>query len=62
MLPTESKRQMTVPRGSISGRDMLRQLMNLQDSAAIIVKISPIGYALSNGLDYCCSSRIQGRK
>lgn len=54
MLPTESKRQMTEPRGSINGRDMLRQLMKLQDSAAIIVKISPIGYALSNGLDYCC--------
>ncbi|MGB5091167.1 MAG: hypothetical protein WBN72_09510 [Nitrososphaeraceae archaeon] len=45
---------MTEPRGSINGRDMLRQLMKLQDTAAIIVKISPKGYTLSNGLDYCC--------
>jgi hypothetical protein len=54
MLPTESQRRMTEPRGSIDGRDMLRQLMKLQDTAAIIVKISPKGYTLSNGLDYCC--------
>jgi hypothetical protein len=33
---------------------MLRQLLKLQDTAAIIVKISPKGYTLSNGLDYCC--------
>jgi hypothetical protein len=45
---------MTEPRGSINGRDMLRQLMKLQDTAAIIVKKSPKGYTLSNGLDYCC--------
>jgi hypothetical protein len=54
MLPTESQRRMTEPRGSIDGRDMLRQLMKLQDTAAIIVKISPKDYRLSNGLDYCC--------
>jgi hypothetical protein len=54
MLPTESQRRMTDPRGSIDGRDMLRQLMKLQNTAAIIVKISPKGYTLSNGLDYCC--------
>jgi hypothetical protein len=54
MLPTESQRRMTEPHGSINGRDMLRQLMKLQDTAAIIVKISPKGYTLSNGLDYCC--------
>jgi hypothetical protein len=54
MLPTESQRRTTEPRGSINGRDMLRQLMKLQDTAAIIVKISPKGYTLSNGLDYCC--------
>jgi hypothetical protein len=45
---------MTEPRGSIDGRDMLRQLMKLQNTAAIIVKISPKDYRLSNGLDYCC--------
>jgi hypothetical protein len=54
MLPTESQRRMTEPRGSIDGRDMLRQLMKLQDTAATIVKISPKGYRLTNGLDYCC--------
>ena len=54
MLPTESQRRMTEPSGYISGRDMLRELMKLQDTAAIIVKISPKGYTLSNGLDYCC--------
>ena len=54
MLPTESQHRMTEPRGSINGRDMLRQLMKLQDTAAIIVKISPKGYTLSNGIDYCC--------
>jgi len=55
---------MTEPRGSINGRDMLRQLMKLQDTAAIIVKISPIDCRLSNGLDrlLLCSSRIQGWK
>jgi len=64
MLPTESQRRMTEPRGSINGRDMLRQLMKLQDTAAIIVKISPIDCRLSNGLDrlLLCSSRIQGWK
>jgi hypothetical protein len=54
MLPTENQRRMTEPRGSINGRDVLRQLMKLQDTAAIIVKISPKDYRLSNGLDYCC--------
>jgi hypothetical protein len=54
MLPTESQLPMTEPDGSINGRDMLRQLMKLQDTAAIIVKISPKDYRLSNGLDYCC--------
>jgi len=54
MLPTESQRLMTEPRGSIDGRDMLRQLMKLQDTGATIVKISPKDYGLSNGLDYCC--------
>ena len=44
---------MTEQCGSINGRDMLRQLMKLQDTATIIVKISPKGYTLSNGLDYC---------
>ncbi len=53
MLPTESQRRMTEPRGSIDGRDMLRQLMKLQDTGATIVKISPNDYRLSNGLDYC---------
>jgi hypothetical protein len=54
MLPTENQRRMTEPRGSINSRDVLRQLMKLQDTAAIIVKISPKDYRLSNGLDYCC--------
>lgn len=54
MLPTESQRRMTEPRGSIDGRDMLKQLMKLQDTATITVKISPKGYRLTNGLDYCC--------
>jgi hypothetical protein len=54
MLPSESQRRMTEPRGSIDGRDMLRQLMKLQYTAATIVKISPKGYRLTNGLDYCC--------
>jgi hypothetical protein len=54
MLPTESQRLMTEPRGSIDGRDMLRQLMKLQNTRATIVKISPKDYRLSNGLDYCC--------
>jgi hypothetical protein len=53
MLPTESQRRMTEPRGSIDGRDMLRQLMKLQDTGATIVRISPKDYRLSNGLDYC---------
>ena len=54
MLPTESQHRTTEPRGSIDGRDMLRQLMKLQDTGATIVKISPKDYGLSNGLDYCC--------
>ena len=54
MLPTESQRLMTEPRGSIDGRDMLRQLMKLQNTRATIVEISPKDYRLSNGLDYCC--------
>ena len=54
MLPTDSQRRMSEPRGSIDGRDMLRQLMKLQDTGAIIAKISPKDYRLSNGLDYCC--------
>jgi hypothetical protein len=54
MLSSESQRRMTEPRGSIDGRDMLRQLMKLQDTGATIVKISPKDYRLSNGLDYCC--------
>jgi hypothetical protein len=54
MLTTESQRRRTEPRGSIDGRDMLRQLMKLQDTGAIIVKISPKDYRLSNGIDYCC--------
>jgi hypothetical protein len=54
MLPTESQLPMTEPRRSVNGRDMLRQLTKLQDTAAIIVKISPKDYRLSNGLDYCC--------
>ena len=54
MLPTESQRRMTEPCGSINGRDTLRELMKLQDTAAIIVKISPKDYRLSNGLEYCC--------
>ena len=54
MLSSESQRRMTEPRGSIDGRDMLRQLMKLQNTRATIVKISPKDYRLSNGLDYCC--------
>lgn len=54
MLPTESQRRMTEPRGSLDGRDMLRQLMKLQDTEPIIVKISPKDYRLNNGVDYCC--------
>jgi hypothetical protein len=54
MLPAESQRRMMEPRGSIDDRDMLRQLMKLHDAGAIIVKISPKDYRLSNGLDYCC--------
>jgi hypothetical protein len=36
----------------ISSVDALRQLMLSKDKD--IVKISPEGYALSNGIDYCC--------
>ena len=36
----------------ISSIDALRQLMLSKDKD--IVKISPKGYALSNGIDYCC--------
>ena len=35
-----------------SSIEALRQLMLSKDKD--IVKISPKGYALSNGLDYCC--------
>ena len=35
-----------------SSIDALRQLMLSKDKD--IVKISPKGYALSNGIDYCC--------
>ena len=54
MLPTESQLPMTEPLRSINGRDMLRQLTKLQDTAVIFIKISPKDYRLSNGLDYCC--------
>ena len=54
MLPTNSQRRMMEPRGHINGRDTLRELMKLQDTAAIFIKISPKDYRLSNGLDYCC--------
>jgi hypothetical protein len=36
----------------ISSIDALRQLMLSKDK--VIVKISPKGYTLSNGIDYCC--------
>jgi hypothetical protein len=36
----------------ISSIDALRQLMLSRDKD--IIKISPKGYALSNGIDYCC--------
>jgi hypothetical protein len=36
----------------ISSIDALRQLMLSKDKD--IVKISPKGYTLSNGIDYCC--------
>jgi hypothetical protein len=36
----------------ISSIDALRQLMLSKDK--VIVKISPKGYSLSNGIDYCC--------
>ncbi len=36
----------------ISSIDALRQLMLSRNKD--IVKISPKGYALSNGIDYCC--------
>ena len=36
----------------ISSIEALRQLMLSKDKD--IVKISPKGYALSNGIDYCC--------
>ena len=36
----------------ISITEALRQLMLSKDKD--IVKISPKGYALSNGIDYCC--------
>jgi hypothetical protein len=36
----------------ISSTEALRQLMLSKDKD--IVKISPKGYALSNGIDYCC--------
>ena len=36
----------------VSSIDALRQVM--QSEGKDIVKISPRGYALSNGLDYCC--------
>ena len=36
----------------ISSTEALRQLMLSKDKD--ILKISPKGYALSNGVDYCC--------
>jgi hypothetical protein len=36
----------------ISSIDALRQIMLSKDKE--IVKISPKGYSLSNGIDYCC--------
>ena len=36
----------------ISSTEALRQLMVSKDKYT--VKISPKGYALSNGIDYCC--------
>ena len=36
----------------ISSTEALRQLMLSKDKN--IVKISPEGYALNNGVDYCC--------
>jgi len=41
-----------VPLTYLSGVDALRQLMRL-DIGAYIVKISPKGYIMSNGVDYC---------
>jgi hypothetical protein len=32
----------------------LRQLLGLEGTEAHIVEISPRGYTLENGLDYCC--------
>jgi hypothetical protein len=39
--------------GYISGTDALRQLMRSQDNGACIVKISPKGNTLTNGVQYC---------
>ncbi len=44
---------MTKPSDYFNGTDALRQLMKLQDTEPIIVKISPKDYTLNNGVDYC---------
>lgn len=46
--------RMTKPSDYFNGTDALRQLMKLQDTEPIIVKISPKDYRLNNGVDYCC--------
>jgi hypothetical protein len=45
---------MTKPSDYFNGTDALRQLMKLQDTEPIIVKISPKDFRLNNGVDYCC--------
>jgi hypothetical protein len=42
----------TIQLAYISSIDALRQLMRSQDKD--IVKISPKGHTLSNGVEYCC--------
>jgi hypothetical protein len=49
-----SSRRMTKPSDYFNGTDALRELMKLQDTGPIIVKISPKDYRLNNGVDYCC--------
>ncbi len=45
--------RMTKPSDYFNGTDALRQLMKLQDTEPIIVKISPKDYTLNNGVEYC---------
>jgi acetylglutamate kinase len=38
--------------------EALRQLLNSEGNEANILRISPKGYTISNGIDYCCVGLI----